>query len=258
MKKISIIVIVFISILMPNIVFASNYFQIGLTADKIEVRESETVTISLSLENLNVTTGEQGIGSYLAKIEYDTEIFENVVFSGNTNWEGSMANGNITGVTVDGRVVKQPETIATLSLTVKRGALLGNTTVTISNFVGSDAVNDILTNSKSIEIIVIKEDNNQKHDDLNINDASIENNKDIESNTSNNNNTNSDTSDNTNNDVNNNNNKVVTDNVASNEKLSQSEHKMVLYGLFMVIILLLIVDIYIYCRKIKPSGKIGK
>lgn len=273
MKKITIIAII-ISILMPSIVFAASSFQIELAADKTSIKEGETITISLSLTDLNVTTGEQGIGAYLAKIEYDTKVFEKATFSGTTNWEGSMENGHITGVTIDGKVIKQTQTIATLSLTVKENAPLGNSTISISNFVGSDAVNDISTNKESIVIKVIEENQNQNNSNKNesnvdntntgSNETNNNNTNNNESDTNTDNNTNGTTDDNNvnnsdnnhNNNTNNNGNSGTTDTTINNQTSNEqetSEDNTMLYGTIIVVLLTLIIAAYIYYKKKKAS-----
>ncbi len=160
-KLIRIGIMLMISCLFIGSVWAVETFQIGVKSDKTQYNQGEKVTIEISLENLNLTTEEQGISAYSAKIEYDADIFENATFSGTNQWEGSMQNGAITGATKDGKVVSQEQTIATVTLMVKEDAKLGSTTISVSNFVGSNETNEISGSDGEVTINIVEETQNQ-------------------------------------------------------------------------------------------------
>ena len=59
-------------------------YEVKMNADKKSLKTGDTITISLVLDNINIQSGEKGLGSYEGSIVYDTNVFENLKLSGNT------------------------------------------------------------------------------------------------------------------------------------------------------------------------------
>lgn len=158
-KKIIILLLIVMVIIGMNIttkaVDTTDTYKINLATTNKTAKQGETITISLKISDINIQTGDKGIGSYQGKIEYDTNIFEGLKMLGNDNWEKPSENdGVFTSVNADGECVKEAQEIATITLKVKETAKVGKTTVKITGFKGSNALTSIPTEDASIEITV--------------------------------------------------------------------------------------------------------
>ena len=80
MKKLKISILFLCIILLfaciSNVQAAGDTFTIKPTPDKTTAKPGDVIIVDLYIDDINVTTGEQGIGSYTAKWEYDSNIFE--------------------------------------------------------------------------------------------------------------------------------------------------------------------------------------
>ncbi len=130
-------------------------YKINLSTTNKTVKQGETITISLNVSDINIQTGDKGIGSYQGKIEYDTNVFEELKMSGNDNWDKPSENeGVFTSVNSNGICVQDAQEIATITLKVKNTAELGITTVKVTGFKASNALTSIPTDDTSIDITV--------------------------------------------------------------------------------------------------------
>ena len=156
-----IISILFLAIgLTLNTYAASGTFTIKLEPNKTEIKQGETVTINLYIDNINVPSGELGIGAFTAKLVYDTTIFGSATSNGSSSWDNPslQANGQMAGVRSDGIVAKSRQLVGSITLTAKQDATIGGTTISITNLQGANGnISDtavIGTNSQaSISII---------------------------------------------------------------------------------------------------------
>lgn len=131
-------------------------YKINLATETKAVKQGEDVIISLNVSDINVQTGEKGIGAYEGKIEYDTNVFEELKMSGNDNWDKPTENeGGFTSVNADGLCVKEAQEIAKITLKVKSNAKVGNTTVKVTGFKASNLSPSMIpTDDTSVEITV--------------------------------------------------------------------------------------------------------
>lgn len=158
-KKIIILLIIVMVILGMSITVKAaditDTYKINLITANKTVKPGETITISLNVSDINIQTGDKGIGSYEGKIEYDTNVFEGLKMLGNDNWDKPSENdGVFTSVNSDGICVQEAQEIATITLKVKSTAKAGKSTVKITGFKASNALTSIPTEDASIDITV--------------------------------------------------------------------------------------------------------
>ena len=199
-KKIVILLLIITVILGMSITVKAkaDSYKISLNPDKTTLKPGDTITISLNASEIDIESGDKGIGSYEGTIEYDTNIFENLKMLGNDDWERpSINDGMFTSVRADGECVSNDQELATITLTVKSDAKEGQTTIKVKDFGASNALSNIATNDVSLTVEVKKESSggntiNNTVDDNNIVDNNvIDNNATTKNNSTNENKTNS-------------------------------------------------------------------
>lgn len=158
-KSIILILIVMIILGMSitvNAADTADTYKINLTAANNTVKQGEIVTLSLNISDIDIKTGEKGIGAYEGTIEYDKNVFEELKMLGNDNWDKPGENeGVFTSVNADGLCVKEAQEIAKITLKAKTTAKVGNTTIKIKGFKASNlSPNMIPTDDTSIEVTV--------------------------------------------------------------------------------------------------------
>ncbi len=152
---VSILLIAFL-IITTKVYAANDSFETTLKASNTQVKAEENITVTIGLKNIAVEGGDKGIGAYAGNIKVDNSVLEYVSSSGIGKWETPVyENGSITGNTNDASVVNTAQDIATITFKVKKDAKLGETTISLENFYGSNAKDDIFTGTKSINITVI-------------------------------------------------------------------------------------------------------
>lgn len=112
-------------------------FELQASPSTSTLNPGDDFTVNLVLDNINVTSGDQGIGAYQAKISYDTNVLELVSVTPASGWEVSQNEGNIIANTSNGQVVKQRTNTAVISFKVKDNAIAGNTTISLASVSGS-------------------------------------------------------------------------------------------------------------------------
>ncbi len=156
-KRIVISLLAF-SLLIFNVpVYAENIdsYNAVISTNKDNVTKGEEITITISLEDINIESGEKGIGAYTANLNFNPSALEYVSSAGTDKWEAPMYyNGKIVGNTKDGKVMTEEGNIGTITFKVKEDADLGEITVSLVNFSGSNAVNDIKAPDYSTKITV--------------------------------------------------------------------------------------------------------
>ena len=123
---------------------AGDSYSVRITPDKQEVSAGETVRLTVTLDNVNIQSGEKGLGSYQGKISYDTNVFELTGVEGAANWDAPAENnGTITAARTDGKAVGGTQRIAVINLKAKSTAKEGETVAKVTNFEASNAVENI-------------------------------------------------------------------------------------------------------------------
>lgn len=115
-------------------------FELQVSSSTSTLNPGDDFTVNLVLDNINVTSGDQGIGAYQAKIVYDTDTLELVSVTSASGWEVSQNEGNIIANTSNGQVVKQRTNTAVISFKVKDDATVGDTNISLESVSGSSGV----------------------------------------------------------------------------------------------------------------------
>ncbi|MBR6034412.1 MAG: hypothetical protein IKP28_06845 [Clostridia bacterium] len=170
MKKklyVTIILIIVLTALSLGNSFAASPFALKITADKTTVKQGDTVKLTVSLSNVTV---EDGIGALTGVMKYDTEVFEKIELDETgmaeeienaKGWESINYNdgsqsaadaGIFLTNTSSGMGVKKDAPVMYVTLKVRSTAKDGNTTITLSNIVGSDSNQDLEAQNTSINI----------------------------------------------------------------------------------------------------------
>jgi len=159
MKKIiNIIVITIISLMlcMCNVNAANDTLTAVVTADKTQVKQGDTVTVTFSLKDF--VTGETGISAIVAKLNYDTTIFEKVTMadiSGQNSWVMGAYNENEGSFTATNSMFPNTEhALLTVKLKAKENAKLGSTTVSFTEINPANTDIDFTAADKSISLTI--------------------------------------------------------------------------------------------------------
>ena len=155
-KKIISVILILIILLTTKVYATNDSFGTTLKINSTETKREDSVTITIGLKDINIESGEKGIGAYTARIKFDSDVFEYDSTNGTNKWEAPFyQNGLIVGNTKDGEVAKTIQDIGTITLKVKKDAKLGETTIELADFSGSTVENDVLASNISIKLTVI-------------------------------------------------------------------------------------------------------
>lgn len=159
---------------------STDKYDIVLSANNTKVKPGDAITISLKVDNINIQSGEKGIGAYEGTLLYDSNVFEEVTIKGNDNWDTPALNeGRFTSVKSNGECTNVSQEIASITLKVKENATLGSTKIQIKDFEASNGQENITTADKDITLTIeakkdnsdgnntIVDDNNTVKDDNN-------------------------------------------------------------------------------------------
>ena len=162
MKRIKLLAILSILCIILTL-FSTNSFAEGEESFDLELEASSTTlnpggtfSVDIIIDNMNITSGDQGIGAYTAKLTYDTEVLELVSVQQQTGWEVMENEGNIVALTTDGEVVKDRTLTAKATFKVKEDAQLGNTEISLESVSGSSGTATIQGTGVSARIQVIE------------------------------------------------------------------------------------------------------
>ena len=162
------IMIITILLLATNVFAANDSFKTSLSTSSSTVKRGEEVTITISLKDISIESGEKGIGAYSANIEFDSSVLEFSKATGTDNWEAPFYQDKmIVGNTNNGQVVKTNQNIGSITFKVKENATLGETTIKLTKFSGSSVANDIDAEDTSIKINVIDKNTSGNNEDPN-------------------------------------------------------------------------------------------
>lgn len=162
MKKVMSMVLIVLVVLCTTTVHAANdSFKTTLRADHVQAKGDDIVMITIGLKDINIESGDKGIGAYTANIKFDPSVFEYASSNGMNGWEAPFyQDGAITANTQNAEVVGTPQDIGTITLKVKKDAKLGESTVELSNFSGSNGLTDVDTTNEAIKITIVGSNNN--------------------------------------------------------------------------------------------------
>ncbi len=157
-----IIIITLLSISFTVNAAENDSYKIGLEPSKTTLNPGDTVTISLKISNINIQSGEKGIGSYEGTIVYDENVFEGLKMKGNDSWDNPTENeGRFASVKSDGICTNESQEIAQITFTVKDNATIGNTKIQIKDFEGSNGVENIPTQDIELSVKIEKSDDGE-------------------------------------------------------------------------------------------------
>lgn len=160
-KKIIGILLIAFLVITTKVYAASDKFETTLKASSSNVKREATVTITIGLDKISVEGGDKGIGGYTGKVRFDSSVLEYVSTAGTDNWEKpTYQDGLITATTSGGEVAKTTQNIATITFKVKKDAKLGESTISLENFSGTNAKDDISAENKSVKITVVDQNGN--------------------------------------------------------------------------------------------------
>lgn len=171
MKRIKLLaMITIISILCimiaPKSYAADESFELQLEASSTTLHPGDNFSVNIIIDNMNVTSGDQGIGAYQAKIIYDTNALELVNVTPATGWEVLQNEGNMVANTSNAEVVKERTHTATINFKVLDDVTLGDTTISLESIQGSSGTTTIEGTGIS-EVVSIEEENTDNPPDDN-------------------------------------------------------------------------------------------
>lgn len=156
-KTISIILMILLFICTTRVYAANDSFNTTLTINNAQAKRGDTIVVTIGLKDIDIKSGERGIGAYTAEIQFDSSILEYVSINGTDKWETPIyQDGLITSNTKNAEVVTTTQNIATITFKVKEDSKLGETSIALKNFSGSSVEADILaSNNGSSKLTII-------------------------------------------------------------------------------------------------------
>ncbi len=128
-------------------------YKIELNSSNSTLKEGESVEINLNVKDINIQSGEKGIGAYEGKLEYNKEIFELIEIKGNEKWDKPIENeGHFISVKTDGICTDEAQVLATIILRVKDNIKNGNEIIEIKEFKVSNGETGISTDDVKLRI----------------------------------------------------------------------------------------------------------
>lgn len=153
-------ILIMLIIFLPNVKVnakTGDSYVIKLNSDKTLLKTGETITMTLNVSDININSGDKGIGAYEGTISYDTSVFTDMKITGNDKWDTPVENGGkFTSVKSDGICTSEAQTLLKIELKVKDDATIGNTTIQIKNFKASNALESISTSDTSLTLKIEK------------------------------------------------------------------------------------------------------
>lgn len=138
---------------------ATNDLKATLSSSKTQLTKEEEVEITLKFEQYAQI--KDGINAYKAKLEYDKEIFKEVLqedFECQNDWEQLKYNketGEFVAIKKAGST--EPEEVVKIKLKVKENVKAKKTEVIASEVVTSEGKEDILIENTKVEINIVEE-----------------------------------------------------------------------------------------------------
>lgn len=155
MKKVLVMPILLILILsVCGTALAAYSCKVKITADAEDYISKGKATVGISLSDINV--GTSGISKLTGKIDYDKDVFEKIEkanLKAQNDWTIDSFDLT-TGEFVASRsnFIKTDNESFAIEFTVKSGATLGKTTITIKDIVVSNGAEDISINNATLSV----------------------------------------------------------------------------------------------------------
>ena len=162
MKRIKLAVIITIlciafTMIAPKSYAADESFELQLEASSTTLNPGDSFSVDIIIDNMNVTSGDQGIGAYQAKIIYDTNVLELVNVTAATGWEVLENEGNMVANTSNAEVVTERTHTATINFKVLDNVTFGDTTISLESVQGSSGTTTI-DGTGIAEVVSIEEE----------------------------------------------------------------------------------------------------
>ena len=183
-------------IVLSTKVFAAESFLVNAKASADTLNPGDTLTVSVSVSDIDV---EKGLGTLGGTLGYDKTVFEEVKaknLKSGEDWESvtyNADNGKFVTLTSSGETLKTDTEVFTITLKVLDTAKEGKTTIKLSDLNSSDGEKDLYT-ADTEKIITIASSTSKPED--NTTDNNTTNNTSGNNTTSNNNTTNNATGNN--------------------------------------------------------------
>ena len=163
MKRMKLAVIITIlsvvfAMIVPKSYAADESFELQLEASSTTLHPGDSFSVNIMIDNMNVTSGDQGIGAYQAKIIYDTNALELVNVTPATGWEILENEGNMVANTSNAEVVKERTHTATINFKVLDDVTLGDTTISLESIQGSSGTTTIDGTGISQVVSIVEKD----------------------------------------------------------------------------------------------------
>jgi len=163
MKRINLAVIITIlcivfTMIAPKAYAVDESFQLQLEASSITLHSGDTFSVDIIMDNINITSGDQGIGAYQAKIVYDTKVLELVSVTPATGWEVLENEGNMVANTSNAEVVRERTHTAVINFKVLDDPIMGNSEIRLESIQGSSGTTTIDGTGRQ-ELVNIVENN---------------------------------------------------------------------------------------------------
>lgn len=166
-KKALLIILLTIAIMMSSITIVyADSLTVGVRTDATKYKRGDTVTVTVSLSNIDSTNGIYGLSGQLS---YDTEVFEPLTAdaTGNTTSIVPAANSEWSNVTFNStsnefsilttRPAKNSLAIMVISFKVKDDAKLGDTIIQLKELIASNGEEDIETSPAATSVTIAEE-----------------------------------------------------------------------------------------------------
>ena len=146
------IILVIFAMITPKSYAADESFELQLEASSTTLHPGDSFSVNIMIDNMNITSGDQGIGAYQAKIIYDANALELVGVTAATGWEAFENEGNMVVNTSSGEVVTERTHTATINFKVLDNVSLGDTTISLESIQGSSG-----TTTHQLIIMVVQQ-----------------------------------------------------------------------------------------------------
>ena len=161
-KVVSVILLMVILVSSHTIYAANDSYQVKLETEKTSFLQEEFITVNVKIENIQIESGEKGLGAYTANLQYDTNLLEIEKIEGANEWETPLLqNGNMVATTINGNCTNKSQIIAKITFKIKAITETTKTKIAINNFLASNGQNDILADKFELEITLQKEEQNK-------------------------------------------------------------------------------------------------
>ena len=164
------IILVIFAMITPKSYAADESFELQLEASSTTLHPGDSFSVNIMIDNMNITSGDQGIGAYQAKIIYDANALELVGVTAATGWEAFENEGNMVVNTSNGEVVTERTHTATINFKVLDNVSLGDTTISLESIQGSSGTTTIDGTGIAEVVSIEEETTNPPIDDNNPSD----------------------------------------------------------------------------------------